>query len=54
MPLTDEATRSEELIKGSVDLESITAEIQALVVMIRRIDGYDEKKTTVPAQAAVP
>jgi HPt (histidine-containing phosphotransfer) domain-containing protein len=38
------ANRAEEAIKVGNALESITAEINSLIEVIRRIEGYDESK----------
>ncbi len=43
-PVTKPAIRAEESIKSSDDLETISASIQSLVGIIRRIDGYDRSK----------
>jgi PAS domain S-box-containing protein len=48
--VTEPATRAEESIKAGNALESITAEINSLIEVIRRIDGYDESKSHVPAK----
>jgi PAS domain S-box-containing protein len=47
--VSEPARRAEESIKAGKALESIHAEIQSLIEVIRRIDGYDESKTPTPA-----
>ncbi len=46
-PVSGPASIAEESIKSGQTLERITTDINALIEMIRRIDGYDESKTTV-------
>ncbi len=47
--ITEPASRAEEAIKTTQALEVITAEINSLIEIIRRIDGYDESKASVAA-----
>jgi PAS domain S-box-containing protein len=42
--VTESAIRAEESIKTAMDLESISANIQSLVAVIRRIDGYNQSR----------
>jgi PAS domain S-box-containing protein len=51
-PVSEPALRAETLIKEGKDPESITAQINALIGIIRRIDGYDESKVPVAAKAS--
>jgi HPt (histidine-containing phosphotransfer) domain-containing protein len=49
-PVTLPAGRAEESIRAARPLESITAEINSLISVIRRIDGYDKSKAIVPVE----
>jgi HPt (histidine-containing phosphotransfer) domain-containing protein len=49
-PVTEPATRAEESIKAGNALERITAEVETLIEVIRRIDGYDESKVPVASE----
>jgi PAS domain S-box-containing protein len=49
-PVTEPAARAEESIKTGKALEAITAEVNTLIDVIRRIEGYDESQA--PAAAA--
>jgi HPt (histidine-containing phosphotransfer) domain-containing protein len=51
--VTQPARDVEQSILAGRDLASITAEIKSLVEIIRRIDGYDESKASVIAEASV-
>jgi PAS domain S-box-containing protein len=46
------AWRAETSIKEGKDLASITAQINSLIEIIRRIEGYDESKAPVAAKAS--
>jgi CheY-like chemotaxis protein/HPt (histidine-containing phosphotransfer) domain-containing protein len=46
-PITEFATTAEESIKTNKALESITSEINSLIEVIRRVEGYDESKAPV-------
>ncbi|MGA3068009.1 MAG: PAS domain S-box protein [Tepidisphaeraceae bacterium] len=48
--VTQPATRAEESIKAGKPLESITAEVNSLIAVIRQIDGYDETKGAAVAE----
>jgi CheY-like chemotaxis protein/HPt (histidine-containing phosphotransfer) domain-containing protein len=48
--VTEPASKAEESINNGKDLEIITAEINALVKDIRKIEGYDESKAATPGQ----
>ncbi|MGA2581885.1 MAG: response regulator [Tepidisphaeraceae bacterium] len=48
-PVSEPALKAEETIKAGKALQSITAEVNSLIEVIRRIDGYDESKTPVAA-----
>jgi PAS domain S-box-containing protein len=50
-PLTEPATSAEESIKAGNVPERIATEINSLIALIRRIDGYDESKSHVAAEA---
>jgi signal transduction histidine kinase/DNA-binding response OmpR family regulator/HPt (histidine-containing phosphotransfer) domain-containing protein len=50
-PVSAPAARAEQSIKTGNALESVTAEINSLIDVIRRIDGYDESKATVSSEA---
>ena len=50
-PITEPAIRAEGSIDASGSLESLTAEIDALIGVVRRIEGYDEKKAEITAHA---
>jgi signal transduction histidine kinase/DNA-binding NarL/FixJ family response regulator len=52
-PVSEPALRAEESIKTGKALESITGEINSLIEIIRRIDGYDESKLPAIAQQPV-
>jgi PAS domain S-box-containing protein len=43
-PITAPAASAEASITASRDLKSITMEIESLIAMVRRIEGYDESK----------
>jgi len=49
--VTQPATSVEKTIDASGTVEAITAEIKSLIEVVRRIDGYDEAKTTTVAAA---
>jgi len=49
-PVTEPATRAEESIKAGKALESISKEVKNLIEVIRRIDGYDERKAPAASQ----
>ena len=51
-PITSPATKTEELIDASSSLANITIEINSLIDVVRRIDGYGERKAN--AEAAGP
>jgi PAS domain S-box-containing protein len=51
-PVTEPAARAEESIKAGKALEAITAEINSLIGVIRRIDGYKESPAPRPAEQA--
>jgi len=48
-PISEPATRAEASIKAGKARESIKAEINSLIEVIHRIDGYDETKTPIAA-----
>jgi len=48
--LTEPAVRVEESIAAGKALDSVTAEIESLIEVIRRIDGYDDSKAPVAAE----
>ena len=48
-PITEPATRAEESIKVGAAIGTISAEINSLIEIIRRISGYEESKTLVAA-----
>jgi PAS domain S-box-containing protein len=50
--ITDPTTKVEELIDASGDLAIITAQINSLINVVRRIDGYDERKANSNAETA--
>ncbi|MGA3066626.1 MAG: PAS domain S-box protein [Tepidisphaeraceae bacterium] len=50
--VSEPAWRAETLIKEGKDLASIAAQINSLIEIIRRIDGYDESKAPVAANAS--
>jgi CheY-like chemotaxis protein/HPt (histidine-containing phosphotransfer) domain-containing protein len=45
-PVSQPALKAEESIKAGKAVEQITAEVKALIEVIRRIDGYDESKAS--------
>jgi PAS domain S-box-containing protein len=51
--VTQPARGVEQSIKACKDAEFIKAEVKSLVEVIRRIDGYDESKTSLGAEASV-
>jgi CheY-like chemotaxis protein len=52
-PISEPATRAEASIKAGKAPESIKAEINSLIEVIHRIDGYDETKTPMAAEVMV-
>jgi HPt (histidine-containing phosphotransfer) domain-containing protein len=50
--ITGPATKAEELIDASGDLAIITAEIDSLIKVVRRIEGYDERKANSNVETA--
>jgi len=52
-PISEPATRAEASIKAGKAPESIKAEINSLIEVIHRIDGYDEAKTPTAAEVMV-
>jgi PAS domain S-box-containing protein len=52
-PISEPATRAEASIKAGKAPESIKAEINSLIEVIHRIDGYDETKTSIAAEVTV-
>ena len=48
-PITDPATKAEDSIKAGKAPEEIAVEINSLIEVIRRIDGYHESKRLVAA-----
>ncbi len=51
--VTQPARNVDQSINEGQDVESITAEIKSLIEVIRRIDGYDESKPSVTAEASL-
>jgi PAS domain S-box-containing protein len=51
-PIGALASNAEESIKANKAVEAITAEINSLIEMIRRIEGYDESKASVAEEPA--
>jgi CheY-like chemotaxis protein len=49
-PLTELATKAEASINASDNLKSTTADVKALIDVMRQIEGYDERKANVTAQ----
>jgi signal transduction histidine kinase/HPt (histidine-containing phosphotransfer) domain-containing protein len=49
--VTEPAGRADESIKAGQTLESITAEVNSLIAVIRRIDGYDASKAPVAVES---
>jgi CheY-like chemotaxis protein/HPt (histidine-containing phosphotransfer) domain-containing protein len=49
MELTDHAAKAEQSIKTSQAIGSVQKDVDALVNLIRRIEGYDRKKELKPA-----
>jgi PAS domain S-box-containing protein len=49
-PITSPATRAEELIDASGSLPEITTKINSLIDVVRRIDGYGERKADPSAE----
>jgi PAS domain S-box-containing protein len=49
-PVSESAARAEESLKAGKARGRITTEINSLIEVIRRIDGYDESKATVAAE----
>jgi len=50
-PITDTANTAQLSIDASGNTESITAQVNALIEVIRRVEGYDENKAQKSAQA---
>jgi CheY-like chemotaxis protein/HPt (histidine-containing phosphotransfer) domain-containing protein len=48
-PVTEPAAKAEEAIKAGQALQTISAQIESLIQVVRRIDGYDESKAPDPA-----
>jgi hypothetical protein len=51
-PLSEPTTSAEGLIDACGDLESVTTEINGLIEVIRRTEGYDETIAKVPSRAS--
>jgi HPt (histidine-containing phosphotransfer) domain-containing protein len=49
-PVTEPARTLEQSIKEDQPLELITRQVQSLIDVIRRIDGYEESKEAVDAE----
>ena len=47
MPVTEAAGRVESAVLDAEPLEAITAEVQALIELIRRVEGYEPAKENV-------
>jgi CheY-like chemotaxis protein/HPt (histidine-containing phosphotransfer) domain-containing protein len=52
-PVSNPARKAEESIKASEAVEIITAEVNSLIGVIRRIDGYDESRSAATAELAM-
>jgi len=51
-PITGPATKAEESIDASGGLTEITIKIKSLIDVVRRIDGYGERKANPSAETA--
>jgi HPt (histidine-containing phosphotransfer) domain-containing protein len=51
-PITSPATKAEESIDSSGSLAEITTKINSLVDVVRRIDGYGERKANAETAAS--
>jgi len=49
-PVSEPAHLVEQSIKAGKDLKSVTGEVQSLIGVIRRIDGYDQSKEAIVAE----
>jgi PAS domain S-box-containing protein len=52
-PITDIANTAQLSIDASANIESTTAQVKALINVIRRVEGYDEKKAKNTSRATV-
>jgi HPt (histidine-containing phosphotransfer) domain-containing protein len=52
-PITESAIRTEGSIDSPTSSNSVASEINFLLDLIRRIEGYDQKKTMSNAQASL-
>jgi signal transduction histidine kinase/DNA-binding NarL/FixJ family response regulator len=50
---SEPAAKAEASLKAGATLESITAEVESLIAVLRRIDGYDESKVSLAAENLV-
>ena len=54
MPITDQAALAEQHLKESNKLDAIAADVESLVDLMRRVEGYDRSKEAFSAAAPKP